>query len=172
MENMPLFMRFTASIPAFSGASRDILCAVLGTVPGIIGRMLGNSELELLEFPKEYFVRPYTPAGVDLRDHDVSTDVLFQVVHWLRKEPCLAARRAQYKNTVVPFDELKDMALHAQIGARYCFNEGCEVTSLLKETKVCPQCKYTRYCGDACQKHDWTVGGHREMCGMFVRDTR
>jgi hypothetical protein len=30
-----------------------------------------------------------------------------------------------------------------------------------------PQCKTARYCGDACQKQDWTTGGHKEKCGTF-----
>jgi hypothetical protein len=37
----------------------------------------------------------------------------------------------------------------------------------LKDFKVCPQCKGARYCGDACQKQDWTVGRHKETCGTF-----
>jgi hypothetical protein len=34
-----------------------------------------------------------------------------------------------------------------------------------KEFKVCPQCKTARYCGDECQKQDWTAGGHKATCG-------
>ena len=50
-------------------------------------------------------------------------------------------------------------------GAKHCFNDGCEVVGHLKEFKVCPQCKTARYCGAACQKEDWTTGGHKEKCG-------
>jgi len=42
------------------------------------------------------------------------------------------------------------------------------VVGLLKEFKVCPQCKTARYCCDACQKQDWTTGGHKATCGKAV----
>ena len=61
-------------IPAFHGISLRIL----GTFPGIIGRMLGNSELELSEIPKEYLVRPYfvvTEPVLELRVHATSIAV-------------------------------------------------------------------------------------------------
>jgi len=53
-------------------------------------------------------------------------------------------------------------------GGRYCRNDGCEVVAHLKNLKVCPQCKTARYCGDACQKEDWTMGGHEAKCGTFT----
>jgi hypothetical protein len=46
-------------------------------------------------------------------------------------------------------------------------NDGCQVVGLLQEFKVCPQCKSARYWGDACQKQDWTTGGHKAKCGIF-----
>jgi len=49
----------------------------------------------------------------------------------------------------------------------YCHNETCEIVGHRKDFKVCPQCKTARYCGDACQKQDWTAGGHKEKCGTF-----
>ena len=27
--------------------------------------------------------------------------------------------------------------------------------------------KTARYCGDVCQKQDWTTGGHRVTCGTY-----
>ena len=56
----------------------------------------------------------------------------------------------------------------ALVGANYCVNDGCQVKGLLKDFKVCPQCKEARYCGDACQKQDWTTGGHKATCGTYV----
>jgi len=53
-------------------------------------------------------------------------------------------------------------------GAKYCCNDGCEVVGHLKDFKVCPQCKTARYCGGACQKEDWTTGGHKTTCGTFT----
>jgi len=87
--------------------------------------------------------------------HDVPLDVLAGVIHWLRKGG---------HNTVHKLDVLRNFALE---GAKYCHNDGCEVVGKLKDFKVCPQCKASRYCGSACQKQDWTTGGHKEMCGTF-----
>ena len=96
-----------------------------------------------------------TSAGV-MGDHDVPPDVLIGVLHWLRKGG---------HNLV---DELDHMLhTYALEGLMYCNNDGCEVVGLLKEFKVCPQCKTARYCGDACQKQDWNAGGHKEKCGTF-----
>ena len=53
-------------------------------------------------------------------------------------------------------------------GGMFCRNDGCAVVGLLKDFKVCPQCKSARYCGAACQKQDWTTGGHKSMCGTFA----
>jgi len=92
------------------------------------------------------------PAGVT-EGHDVPQDVLTSVVHWLRKGG---------HNPVDKLDGFRRMALD---GANYCRNEGCQVKGQLKEFKVCPQCKTARYCGDACQKADWTTGGHKASCG-------
>jgi len=47
----------------------------------------------------------------------------------------------------------------------YCVNDGCKVVGLLKNFKVCPQCRSARYCSSACQTEDWTAGGHKAACG-------
>jgi hypothetical protein len=88
--------------------------------------------------------------------HDVPPDVLTSVVHWLRK------------GGHSPVDVLEQFRREAREGGNYCVNDGCEVVGLLKAFKVCPQCKIARYCGDACQKQDWTTGGHKEKCGKTV----
>ena len=93
-----------------------------------------------------------TLAGVG-EGHDIPPDVLSGVVHWLRNG----------QHNVV--DEIDMFRRGAIEGAKYCRNEGCEVVGLLKEFKVCPLCKTARYCGDACQKQDWTTGGHKDTCG-------
>jgi len=92
------------------------------------------------------------PAGV-IEGHDVPPDVLTSVVHWLRKGG---------HNAATALDNIRREALE---GATYCRNESCEVVGRLKDFKVCPQCKTARYCGDACQKQDWTSGGHKATCG-------
>jgi len=92
-----------------------------------------------------------TSAGV-MGGHDVPPDVLNGAVHWLRKG----------EHTVDMLAALRSMALE---GGQYCHNDGCEVVGYLKDFKVCPQCKTTRYCGAACQTHDWNAGGHKDMCG-------
>jgi len=88
-----------------------------------------------------------------IEGHDVPPDVLTGVVHWLRKRG--------YN----PVDTLDAFRREALDGGMYCRNDGCEVVGLLKEFKVCPQCKEARYCGDLCQKADWTTGGHKATCG-------
>ena len=93
-----------------------------------------------------------TSAGV-MEGHDVPPDVLTGVVHWLQKVGHSTIDRLNYFRRM------------ASEGAAYCRNEGCEVVGQLKDFKVCPQCKTARYCGDACQKQDWTAGGHKEACG-------
>ena len=67
-------------------------------------------------------------------------------------------------NPVKVLNELRTTALE---GEPYCFNDGCGVVGHLKDFKVCPQCKTARYCGDACQKQDWTTGGHKATCGKL-----
>jgi hypothetical protein len=91
-------------------------------------------------------------AGV-MEVHDVPPDVLTSVVHWLRK------------GGHDPVPELDESRRQAVEGGMYCWNEPCEVVGQIKEFKVCPQCKTARYCGDACQKEDWTTGGHKAQCG-------
>jgi len=94
-----------------------------------------------------------TSAGVMDGHSHVPPDVFTGVVHWLRK------------GGHNPIDNLDGLRKEALQGAKYCRNEGCEVVGLLKDFKVCPQCKTARYCGDACQKQDWTTGGHKAKCG-------
>ena len=95
-----------------------------------------------------------TSAGI-MEGHFVPPEVLTGVVHWLRQ--------GGYK----PVQGFEAYRMAVIEGGRYCFSDGCEVKGLLKEFKVCPQCKHARYCGDACQKQDWTTGGHKESCGTF-----
>jgi hypothetical protein len=93
-----------------------------------------------------------TAGGID--GHDIPPNVRTGVVFWLRK-----GRRdlPEY------LDTFRRIALN---GSQYCYNyEGCTVVGHLQEFKVCPQCKTARYCSDACQKQDWTAGGHKETCG-------
>jgi TPR repeat protein len=91
-------------------------------------------------------------AGV-MEGHDVPSDVMTGVLHWLRK--------GGTHNPVERLDVWRRVALE---GAAYCRNEGCQVVGLLKDFKVCPQCKTARYCGAMCQKQHWTEGGHKETC--------
>ena len=95
-----------------------------------------------------------TSAG-GMKGHDVPPDVLTSVVHWLQK------------GGHNPIDELEVFCRRALEGGKYCRNEGCEVVGHLKDFKVCPQCKNARYCGDACQKQDWTTGKHKATCGTM-----
>jgi hypothetical protein len=63
-------------------------------------------------------------------------------------------------------DELSREALE---GINYCYNDtGCGVVGQLKDFKVCPLCKIAWYCGDACQKLDWKLGGARQRVAHFV----
>jgi len=94
-------------------------------------------------------------AGI-MEGHDVPPDVLTGVVHWMRKGG---------DDTVAALEEIRTEAMH---GALYCWREGCEVVGHLKDFKVCPQCKTARYCGDECQKVDWTTGGHNHKCGTLA----
>ena len=95
-------------------------------------------------------------AGVT-EGHDLIPDVLTSVVHWLRRGG---------DDEIVKLNErLNDFRITTLEGGAHCRNETCEVVGLLHEFKVCPQCKTTRYCGDACQKQDWNAGGHKKKCG-------
>ena len=97
-----------------------------------------------------------TTSAEVMEGHDVPPEVLTDVVHWLRKaghDPVL---------------KLEVYRRRAQEGDQYCYNNGCEVVGQLKKFKVCPQCKTARYCGDACQKQDWTAGGHQVKCGTLM----
>jgi len=91
-----------------------------------------------------------------MEGHDVPLDVMAGVVHWLRKGG---------HDPVVLLESFRQMA---RDGAPYCCNEGCEVMGHPKDFKVCPQCKIERYCSDACQKQDWTTGGHKAACGTLA----
>ena len=93
-----------------------------------------------------------TSAGV-MEDHDVPSDVLTSVIHWLQKGG------GDISN------ELNGFRREALEGGNYCHNGGCEVVGPMKDFKVCPQCKTARYCGAACQKQHWNEGGHKETCG-------
>jgi hypothetical protein len=90
-----------------------------------------------------------TSVGI-VEGHDIPQDVLAGMVYWLQKGGYSAV------------DEIRSEALE---GGAYCCNGGCEVEGLLKDFKVCPQCKTARYCSAACQKEDWNAGGHKEKCG-------
>jgi len=94
-----------------------------------------------------------TSAGVT-EGHDVPPDVLTGVL-----------QKGQ-NNPVEDLAELRStLALE---GGKFCRNETCEVVGHLKDFKVCPQCKTARYCGEACQKQDWTAGGHKGTCGTYA----
>ena len=95
-----------------------------------------------------------TPGG-GMEGHDVPQDVLNSVVHWLRR------------GLHDPFAALYVLRKNALEGAAYCRNEGCELVGQFQDFKRCPLCKTARYCGDACQKEDWTTGEHRASCCKF-----
>ena len=106
-------------------------------------------------------------AGVAASDavmegHDVPPEVMTSVLHWLQKGCVLSGGRCH------PPEGLAVFRRRALEGEKYCHNEGCEFVGHIKDFKVCPQCKWTRYCGEACQRHDWTTGGHKAKCGTFA----
>ena len=99
-------------------------------------------------------------SAAEMEGHDhVPPDVLTSVVHWLRK---VVVAEGQPPSLL---DYLEDVRSATLEGARHCCNDGCEFVGLLKEFKVCPQCKITRYCSAACQKQDGKAGGHKRTCG-------
>ena len=122
---------------------------------GLAGSMYSNLPYAREEGHVEEPAGVPVSAGV-MERHDVPPDVLTSVVHWLRKGG---------HNPVATLEKCRREALE---GAKHCRNEGCKVVGLFKDFKVCPQCKTARYCGDACQKEDWTVGGHKSTCGTFA----
>jgi hypothetical protein len=89
-----------------------------------------------------------------MEGHDISPDVLTSVVHWVRK------------GGHDPINILDMLRREVWEGGKYCANDGCPVVGHMKDFKVCPQCKHARYCGDACQKADWTTGGHKDTYGI------
>jgi hypothetical protein len=101
-----------------------------------------------------------------MEGHDVPPDVLTSVVHWLRKG-CETEKRNALPDDRCVLSRLDDLRRAALQGAQYCNNDGCTTVAQLKEFKVCPQCKTTRYCSDACQKQDWSTGGHKKTFGKF-----
>jgi len=111
-----------------------------------VGHVEDTTELE----------RAVSTAGV-MEGHNIPPDVLTSVVHWFHKG-CVTG--------LYDFsDHLEACRRLALQGGTYCDNDGCEVVGHLKDFKVCPQCKTARYCGAACQKQDWTTGGHKDICG-------
>jgi hypothetical protein len=95
-----------------------------------------------------------------MEGHDVPPDVLTSVLHWLRKG-CMTGQH----NPTYFLEGFRKRSLE---GYKFCYNAGCEVVGHVKDFKVCPQCKTTRYCGAACQKEDWTTGGHKATCGTYA----
>ena len=71
-------------------------------------------------------------AGVT-EGHHIPPDVMTGVLHWLRK------------GGHDPVDNLDAFRRLALVGGKICHNEGCEVVGLVKDFKVCPQCKTARY---------------------------
>jgi len=101
-----------------------------------------------------------TSAGV-MEGHDVPPEVMASVVHWLR--------RGQHN----VLDELASIRGRVQEGLmngfKCCYNDECEAAVVyLKDFQICPRCKTARYCGEACQRHDWHIGGHKETCGIVA----
>jgi len=122
----------------------------------LAGRMYGDQPYAREVGHAEEAAGVAASVGV-VEGHDVPPDVLTGVVHWLRKGG---------HNSV---DALNGFRREALEGDQYCHNDGCQVKGLLKDFKVCPQCKSARYCGDACQKQDWTTGEHKVMCGTAAQ---
>jgi len=46
----------------------------------------------------------------------------------------------------------------------------CDAVSSEEEFLACSQCKQARYCSVACQRIDWTEGGHKAICNGLKRD--
>jgi hypothetical protein len=75
-----------------------------------------------------------TSAAGIMEGHDVPPDVLTSVVHWLRKGGYnLSSELNLYRRGVLE-------------RAAFCVTEGCTVVGQLKDFKVCPQSKTSRYC--------------------------
>jgi hypothetical protein len=109
-----------------------------GACDQLAGRMYGDEPYAREVGHVEEAAGVATPAGF-MEGHDVPPGILISVVHWLRK------------GGHHPVDELDVLYREALEGGMYCVNDGCQVKGLLKDFKVCPQCKTARYCGDACQ---------------------
>jgi len=114
----------------------------------IDARELGHKEDAAAAAAAAGFV---TPSG-----HDVPPGVFAVIAYWLSK--------GGYDSK----EQILGFRSRAVEGAMYCYNEGCEVIGQMKDFKICPRCRVNRYCGAACQKWDWTTGGHKLTCGTFA----
>jgi hypothetical protein len=83
--------------------------------------------------------------------HDVPPDVLTSILYWLRKGCASDGVRSDCGSVSEELERCRKTTLE---GSNYCCNDGCEVVGVLKDFKVCPQCKTARYCGAVCQKKD------------------
>jgi len=82
--------------------------------------------------------------------------VYASIVEWFK--------RAELAGAGLGTTAFLEMSQIASVGDRYCCNVGCEVVGHRQDFKICPKCKFYRCSGSACQKADWTAGGHRDAC--------
>ena len=97
---------------------------------------------------------------IDLDEDEAGFRVLLaSALEWLK-------RSAHYggADSSVAFLAMSDTAL---TGDKFCCNTGCEFVAHRNNFKVCPGCKFYRYCGPACQKADWHAGGHKRTCCTY-----
>jgi TPR repeat protein len=107
------------------------------------------------------------------------TDAAVEFVHAIHTEQPYARETAAWSAdehcwpqwcTAILDKEALDASLawvDANGGDTYCCNIGCKVVRPRKHFKVCPQCKFYRYCGPTCQAADWVAGGHKHRCGTY-----
>jgi TPR repeat protein len=92
--------------------------------------------------------------------HDIPKDVMTSILLWLH--------RGEVKNDSVS-QTLNAFKEASTVGSEFCYNDNCTVKGLLKQFKVCPNCRTAHYCSRACQKDDWVE--HKKVCGTFAAKT-
>jgi len=94
--------------------------------------------------------------------HDVPLQVLAEVVYWLQKGDVMEVRCHVAEENV---SSLHKFRMEALIGETFCFNEACSFQGHMVDFKFCSKCMRAQYCSSACQRADWTTGGHKHTCG-------
>ena len=130
----------------------------------ILHRKLKNGVPLFEEYVRKFpgVLQMYNQIFIDLWYNEIKSESNIYIRNWVHKKDCEDYLKVHIKDRIRMVQSIKCQW-------KYCNNRYYVAQGIEKKLKKCKRCKYSRYCSTRCQKFDWNLGLHKQICNLLCQ---